>query len=135
MQENANPRTAIRPAVRGARFATSRASPRCAGDSASERLRLRELEGRAAVGDEGGELLQGRAGEQDKATPLSPMRVLGGEHRRRVVEEPWGPEPVALLASRRVVEQLVDDVVEALDDRGQVRCGLLEGIRRRRQLL
>src|SRR4029079_5720756 len=82
--------------------------------SAAQRLRFGDLDRCSGMREESGELLERGAGEDRHPSPGAALRILGGEHRGGVVEEPAGPEAVALLRAGRVVEELVDEVVDSL---------------------
>src|SRR5215217_5636973 len=78
----------------------------------------------------------GLAAEDDEAVADRAVRVLGREHGRRQVVGPREPEQVALVGlARRVVRELVEQVVEVLEGLREVGRGGGEVAQRRTELL
>ena len=137
---------AIRPGL-GAAFCISRLPRRRAGARRLRGLRahlepvgrLQQLHQRAELRVAQHDVLQqlqALAADHHEPAPDRPLRVLVGEDRRPEVVDPRGPEQEALVAvARRVVGERVEQLVDDLERRHEVRLQRREVLERRAQLL
>ena len=106
------------------RPAASCSAPRRARADRARRRRVQQARERAEHLVRAADVLQQgqrRARHHDEAAADRPVRVLLGEHRRAVVVGPRGPEQEALLRARRVVGELVEQLVDDAERRRQPR--------------